>query len=133
MSQNLGHALSIVGGLVVGQAAVEARIISSPMLIVVALSGIAGLMLPRLKAAVFYIRIALVLASCFLGMYGYFLGIVVLLLYVFSLSSFGVDYTISLKKASLQNLKDTVFRAPWTFMKNRPIFNHNIKRRTDKK
>ena len=54
MPQNIGPALSIVGGLVVGQAAVEARIISSPMLIVIALSGISGLMIPRLKTAVFY-------------------------------------------------------------------------------
>ena len=129
MSQNLGHALSIVGGLVVGQAAVEARIISSPILIVVALSGIAGLMLPRLKLAVFYLRIAFVLLSAVWGLYGYFAGVLLLLLYLFTLSSFGVDYTISLKEASLQSLKDSVFRAPWNFMKKRPVFNHNLVRK----
>lgn len=53
MPQSLGHALSIVGGLVVGQAAVEARIISAPMLIIVALSGIRDLMYRRLKARCF--------------------------------------------------------------------------------
>ncbi len=133
MSQNLGHALSIVGGLVVGQAAVEARIISAPILIAVALSGIAGLMLPRLKTAVFYLRIGLVLLSAALGIYGYFLGIIFLMLHIFSLSSFSTDYTVSLREANLQSLKDTVFRAPWDYMKNRPIFNRNIVRKGDGK
>ncbi len=133
MSQNLGHALSIVGGLVVGQAAVEARIISSPMLIVVALSGIAGLMLPRLKTAVFYIRIGLVLASFILGIYGYFLGLILVLVHIFSLSSFGVDYTFSFRKANFQSLKDTVIRAPWFCMKTRPPFNRNKFRKGEKK
>ncbi len=129
MSQNLGHALSIVGGLVVGQAAVEARIISSPILIVVALSGIAGLMLPRLKTAVFYLRIAFVLLCAVFGLYGYFAGALFLVLYIFSLSSFSTDYTISLKKANFQSLKDTVVRTYWGSMKYRPFFNHNIVRK----
>ncbi len=133
MSQNLGHALSIVGGLVVGQAAVEARIISSPILIVVALSGIAGLMLPRLKTAVFYLRIILVLLSSVLGLYGYFAGVIFMVIHIFSLSSFGVDYTVSFSKANLQSLKDTFVRSTWDFMKKRPIFNHNIVRKGGKK
>lgn len=128
-SQNLGHALSIVGGLVVGQAAVEARIISAPILIVVALSGIAGLMLPRLKGAVFYLRLCLVLISFFLGIYGYLCGVVFMVFYIFSLNSFGTDYTISLKSANFQSLKDSVWRAPWFLMKNRPNFNKNLVRR----
>lgn len=133
MSQNLGHALSIVGGLVVGQAAVEARIISSPILIAVALSGIAGLMLPRLKTAVFYLRIAFVFLSAILGLYGYFVGLVFLMLHIFSLSSFATDYTVSLKKANLQSLKDTVFRAPWGDMRHRPDFNRNLVRKGRKR
>lgn len=133
MSQNLGHALSIVGGLVVGQAAVEARIISSPILIVVALSGIAGLMLPRLKTAVFYLRIILVLLSAALGLYGYFAGVLFLLLYIFSLSSFSTDYTVSLTRLNKQSLKDTVIRSNWHFMMHRPLFNLNKVRKDNKK
>lgn len=127
-SQNLGHALSIVGGLVVGQAAVEARIVSAPTLIIVALSGIAGLMLPRLKGAVFYLRTLLLVLSAMLGLYGYITGVVLTLLYVLSLKSFGTDYTVSLTRANLQSLKDTVWRAPWHYMKLRPLFNRNLTR-----
>ena len=72
MPQNLGHALSVVGGLVVGQAAVEASIISAPMLIVVSLSAIAGLMVPRLTSAVVYLRFINVIACALFGLYGFF-------------------------------------------------------------
>lgn len=132
MSQNLGHALSIVGGLVVGQAAVEARIISSPTLIIVALSGIAGLMLPRLKTAVFYLRIIFVLLSATLGLYGYFAGAVFLMLHIFSLSSYSANYTVSMDRANAQSFKDTVIRGPWSYMNTRPFFNRNMVRRRKK-
>lgn len=133
MSESLGPALSIVGALVVGQAAVEARIISTPMLIVIALSGISGLMIPRLKAAVFYLRIFFVIMASLFGLYGYIASLCVVLIHVISLSSFGTDYTVSLKKANLQSLKDTVVRAPWTFMQKRPMFNRNIIRKKEQK
>ena len=126
MPQSLGHALSIVGGLVVGQAAVEARIISAPMLIAVALSGISGLMVPRLKGAVFYLRILLVLAVSVAGLYGYLTAVSVVVFRIFSMKSFGVDYTASARRFRPQNFKDIVIRAPWTAMRKRPVFAKNI-------
>lgn len=133
MPQSLGHALSIVGGLVVGQAAVEARIISAPMLIVVALSGIAGLMVPRLKGAVFYLRLLFVVLSALFGLYGYIAGITLTLIHIFDMRSFGTSCTVSLSKADFQSLKDTVWRAPWFAMRTRPLFNSNIIRSREKK
>ncbi len=120
MPQSVGHALSIVGGLVVGQAAVEARIVSAPMLIVIALSGIAGLMLPRLKGIVSYARIVFVILAHIWGLFGYLAGITALLILILYLDSFGVDYTASLGNISLQSLKDTFIRAPWRRMNTRP-------------
>jgi len=128
MPQSLGHALSIVGGLVVGQAAVEARIISTPMLIVIALSGISGLMIPRLKSAVFYLRLILVILSSLFGLFGLISGLSLVIMHIISLTSFGTDYTVSLRRADFQSLKDTIFRSPWNMMKTRPDFNSNIVR-----
>jgi len=128
MPQSLGHALSIVGGLVIGQSAVEAKIVSAPMLIAVALSGICGLMIPRLKAAVFYLRIVFVISAALFGLYGYMIALCLMLTRIFSLSSFGVDSTLSLRKISYQSLKDSLWRSPWFFMKKRPLFNSNINR-----
>lgn len=128
MPQSVGHALSIVGGLVIGQSAVEAKIVSAPILIAVALGGISGLMVPRLKGAVFYLRIIFVLSSAFLGLYGYIAALVLLSIRIFSLTSFSVDSTISLTRINPQSLKDSLIRASWSFMKKRPLFNKNTKR-----
>ncbi len=132
MPQSLGHALSIVGGLVVGQAAVEAKIISAPMLIAVAFSGIAGLLVPRLKGVIFYMRLILVLAAAVLGLYGYIVVASLFVIRIFGFKSFGMDYTLSLETPDFEHLKDTFFRAPWPRMKHRPHITENLIRSGNK-
>ena len=129
MPQNLGHALSVVGGLVVGQAAVEAGVLGAPVLIAVALSAIAGLMVPRLTSAVFYLRLINIVACAALGIFGFLIVTSIFVIRIFSLSSFGVDYTEGFAKPDFNNLKDSFIRAPWTKMLTRPPFNHNKIRR----
>lgn len=131
--QSLGQALSIVGGLVVGQAAVEAKLVSAPMLIAVALSGIAGLMIPRLRGAVFYLRVALLTGSAVMGLFGYAAVMALTLVRIFSLRSFGADSTEWLAKPRLQRFKDTVIRVPIRKMYTRPSFNKNKYRMRAKK
>ncbi|MBR3300273.1 MAG: spore germination protein [Clostridia bacterium] len=130
--QGLGSALSIVGGLVVGQAAVEAKIISAPMLIAVALAGVAELMIPRLKGAILYLRISFTLAASLMGLVGYMMLASAALVSVLGRSSMGVDYTVTLRNISLSGLKDTLIRAPWTFMKTRPMITKDIIRQRKK-
>ncbi len=128
MQQSVGHALSIVGGLVVGQAAVEAKIISAPVLIITALSGIAGLMLPKLKAAIFYLKIILLVFSSVLGLFGLFSGITAMIIYISTLKSFGVEYC-GLATDKGFDLKDTVIRARWGRMITRPaVLTNNLTR-----
>ena len=133
MPQNLGHTLGIIGGLVVGQAAVEARLVSASMLIVVAVSGIAGLMIPRLRAAVFFLRTGLVLLAAWLGLAGYLLGISLLLIRLTGTTSFGVSYLQPLESPTAQGIKDTFLRFPWGKMRTRPAFNRNLIRQRRKK
>ena len=133
MPQSLGHALSIVGGLVVGQAAVEARIISAPMLIIVALSGISGLMIPRLKSAVFYCRIIFVCLAALFGLYGYIAGFTLMVIHILGLSSLGVSSTVSLDVADRRTLKDTLWRTSWRNMRTRPLFCRNSVRMENEK
>ncbi len=127
MQQSVGHALSIVGGLVVGQAAVDANLVSAPILIVVALSGISGLMVPRLKLAVVYSKIILVVLTAFLGVFGLFIGLTILRMHLYSLDSFGVDYLLTVSEFSQNSLKDTIIRSPWWKMiKRQKAFTKNI-------
>ncbi len=125
MPQGVGHALSIVGGLVVGQAAVEARIISAPMLIVVALSGICGLTVPKLKTAVFFMRLIMLLVAGLFGLYGYIYTLLMFAACILQTNSFGVDATLSLSSTEKRSFKDVFRRVDWRNMKTRPFVQNN--------
>lgn len=115
-----GQALSIVGALVLGQAAVTAKIVSAPIIIVVALTGICGLMVPRLNGFSIIWRFILVLASCILGLYGYLFGIIVMMAGLFSISSFGVPIMPDIYATESQSYKDIYVRFSWKAMIKRP-------------
>ena len=134
MQESVGHALSIVGGLVVGQAAVEAGIISAPILIVTALSGITGLIVPKLKASVFYFKIFFVALSGLLGLFGFFVGIVIMHIHLYSLDSFEIPYVSAGLEFTKNSLKDTIFRVDWKNMIKRPpyITKNIIRQKTEK-
>ena len=119
---NLGQTLSIVGGLVVGQAAVEARLVSPAMLIVVAFSGITGLIAPKVKAVTIWTRLCLLCLSALLGLYGFLLGFIWFILFLCSQRSFGLPALSSLPFVRLGNTEDSVLRTPFLFMKKRGRF-----------
>lgn len=118
----MGQALSIVGALVIGQAAVEAKIVSAPMIIIVGVTGISGLMIPRIKGATIILRFTLLALASILGLYGYMFGSLGLLIHLFNLSSFGIPIMNSAYANTLQDKKDIAVRAPWWFMKKRPKY-----------
>ncbi len=120
MPNNVGQTIGIVGALVVGQAAVEAKFVSAPMLIVVAFAGITGLMSPKLKAPIIACRFSLIFLVSFFGFYGYLFGILFLWMYLLSLRSFGVSYTAYMGALGEQKQKDIYVRAPWWYMRTRP-------------
>ena len=120
MPSNIGQALSIVGALVIGQAAVEASLVAAPMIIVVAATGITSLLVPKLNAPIIYCRLLLLFLSSVVGFFGFTLGLALLLIHICKLSSFGVDQ-ISLKGSfTFQSNKDIFIRAPWWSMIERP-------------
>ena len=118
----MGQALSIVGALVIGQAAVTAKIVSAPMIIVVAFTGISGLMVPRIKGTSILLRFSLLVLSSLLGLYGYMFGMLGLLIHLFSLTSFGIPIMSNVYANSIQDEKDILVRAPWWLMKKRPKY-----------
>ncbi len=132
---SIGQAVSIVGALVLGQAAVDARIVSAPMVIVVGLTGITTLLNPRLTGPLIVVRILLLLMSFFFGIYGYFFGLLGLVIHLMSLRSFGVPYMLGVGSIRPQDIKDTAIRAPWWDMYLRPaiIGARNMKRKPPKK
>lgn len=121
-NQSMGQALSIVGALVIGQAAVDAKLISAPIIIVVSIAGITGIMLPKLKGLIVALRFIFSVFSTIIGLYGYIFGMMGLLLYLINMRSFGIPIMLSIGESGLQNNKDIFIRAPWWFMIKRPRF-----------
>lgn len=117
---NLGQSLSIVGGLVIGQAAVQARLVSAPVVIIVALTGITGLIIPKFNMPAIVLRIVFLFLANFFGLYGVAFGLTGLLLHLLGKQSFGVPYMQGIMPKSLQQAKDTYIRAPWWTMILRP-------------
>lgn len=118
----VGHAVSIVGALVIGQAAVAAGLVSTAMIIVVALTAIANFVIPSFEAAtvVRLLRFPLMALSASLGLYGVGLGLLTILIYAASLRSFGVPYLSPMAPAVAGELSDVMVRRPWYLMFFRP-------------
>lgn len=120
MPTPMGQSVSIVGALILGQGAIEARLFSAPMVVIIAATGITGLITIKLKGATIIIRLSLLLLSAFLGLYGYIFGVIGAFIYLFSIRSFGVPYMIEYGSLLPEDLKDTFIRAPWWYMTTRP-------------
>ncbi|MFD2171288.1 spore germination protein [Tumebacillus lipolyticus] len=118
----IGQAVSIVGALVIGQAAVQAGIVSAPMVIVVSITGIASFTIPgfNLAIAIRMLRFPMIVLAGTFGLYGITLGLLAILIHTTSLRSFGVPYLTPLAPLMISNLRDVLLRAPWWAMNLRP-------------
>lgn len=124
LPKTVGQAVSILGALVVGQAAVQAGIVSAPMVIVVSLTGIASFTIPHFNASISLrmLRFPIMIAASILGIYGMLVLLLLILGHMANLRSFGVPYLSPLGPISIGDLKDVLMRAPWSMMEKRPSF-----------
>ncbi|MHB1391840.1 MAG: spore germination protein [Clostridia bacterium] len=116
----IGQTISIVGALIIGQAAVEAKLISAPIIIIGAISGITSFLVPKMEQAIIVVRLVILLASAFLGLYGYTFCGILLFIHLTSMRSFGVPYMLFSASLAADDQKDVIFRAPWWAMNKRP-------------
>jgi len=124
LPKTVGQAVSILGALVVGQAAVQAGIVSAPMVIVVSITGIASFTIPHFNAAIALrmLRFPIMIAASVLGIYGIMVMLLIIVGHMANLRSFGVPYLSPLAPLSVGDLKDVLLRAPWSELEKRPSF-----------
>lgn len=120
LPDSVAQALSIVGAIVLGDAAVSARFIGSTTLIVVAFAGITGLMSPKLENSVVFLRVYLLILASFLGLYGVLFGVLSVVLLLMQMKSFGISYLSYWFSPIPQAQKDALIRGPWWLMRVRP-------------
>ncbi|WP_078427107.1 spore germination protein [Alkalihalobacterium alkalinitrilicum] len=124
MPRVVGQTVSIVGALVIGQAAVEAGIVSNFLIIIVALTAMASFVSPIYSFAnsVRLVRFGLILITAALGMFGTLVGLIALLLHLISLRSFGVPYFAPLGPFIIEDQKDVFIRLPFQKTNRRPSY-----------
>ncbi len=118
----IGTAMSILGGIVVGQSAVSANIVSPLVVVIVSLAGIAGFVMPNqdLSNGIRVIRFAFALLAAAGGFFGLAVGLILLLTHLCSLDNYGVAYMSPFVDVDESNNKDTIFRFPIKYFRKRP-------------
>lgn len=134
ISGPIGTTIGIVGGLIIGQAAVEAGIVSPLMIIIVAVTTISTFVIPsyELGAGLRLSKFLLIFFGGVLGLFGVMLGVILILSHLLILNSFGVPYTSPYSGLGIEqgDIKDTLVKAPIQRLWLRPGFTKpiNIKR-----
>jgi spore germination protein len=126
----VGSAVSIVGALVIGQAAIQAKIASPMMVIVVAATGIASFSLPQYNLAITLriLRFPLMMFSAALGGFGLMIGFLLTLLHLTSLRSLGQPYLADLAPFKPKEFRDVLIRAPLKQLLRSPRNQHRHQR-----
>ncbi|HBK86359.1 MAG TPA: spore germination protein [Firmicutes bacterium] len=119
----IASTIGIVGGIIIGQAAVSAGLVSPVMVIVVALTAIGSFAIPSFNVAlsIRILRFPLMLLSAMFGLYGLTAGGILIVMHLVTLKSFGVPYLSPIAPLTLSGLTDTMVRAPAWQHRLRPL------------
>lgn len=127
MPKAIGGTLGIVGGLIVGQAAVEAGIVSPIVVVVVALTAIASFSIPNSTIVSGYriVKYLVIALSAVFGLLGFWSALFMILSHLAALESFGIPYLFPFVSGSVNHdtdIKDSIIRAPSFALRKKPIF-----------
>ncbi|MEB1809895.1 MAG: spore germination protein [Bacillaceae bacterium] len=117
----IGQTIGIVGGIVIGQAAVQAGLVSNTLIIAVAISAIASFVLPSymLSASIRIARFGLIILAGALGNFGLLIGIIFILLHLVKVTSLQMSYLTPVAPIEASDLKTAIIRAPYWADKER--------------
>ncbi|HHX60508.1 MAG TPA: spore germination protein [Epulopiscium sp.] len=123
----IGHTIGIVGGLIVGQAAVSAKLISPMVVIIVAITAIASFAVPDygLTTAFRLLKYFVIILSATLGLYGFLISLLLIMTHLVTLKSFNIPYLSPYVAGELNDYndwKDALIRMPLFMQKERPVF-----------
>lgn len=122
LPKTVGTAMSILGGLVIGQSAVSANLISPAVVVIVSLAGISGFIMPNqdLSSGIRLTRFLLAILAACGGFFGLATGLILLITHLCSLDNYGVAYMSPFVDVDSGNRKDTLLRFPIKYFKKRP-------------
>ncbi len=117
----LGHAVSIVGALVIGETAVSSGLIGGPTLMVVALTAISSYVIPNLYEPISILKFAFIIVGGLLGIWGIMILFTLVLVNICSKNSYGVPFTSPLAPFNVFAMRDVLVRSGWSFLSKKRI------------
>lgn len=123
----IGNTIGIVGGLIIGQSAVEANLVSPIVVIVVAFTALCSFAIPNEEFASAFrlLKYGCIFMGAWLGLYGVLLSYLWVLIHLSHLNSFGIPYLMPYVASDLngyEDKKDSLIRFPFRLQKRRPVF-----------
>lgn len=109
----IGHAIGVVGGIVIGDITVNAGLVGAPMVLIVALSGLCSFVVPALYERTVVLRFIYILAGGIFGLFGLLLAAGVIIIKMCSLNTYGVPYMAPFSPFSPCSSRDMLVRAGW--------------------
>ncbi len=109
----VGHAVSIVGALVIGDAAVTAGLIGSPMVMIVALTAVSSFVVPTLYEPIAIVRLLMIILGGTLGLPGVMLAVCVIAVNISASNAFGIPQLAPISPYQGSGWRDTFVRAGW--------------------
>lgn len=123
----IGHAVAIIGALVIGDAVVNAGLVGSPMLVIVAITAIASYVIYPLYESVSVLRLIFIIVGGFTGIYGIVLGISVICVNIAALNPYGVPYSAPISPLNVKSLGDLFYRDSWRKLARRKVRIQNLR------
>ncbi len=123
----MGNTIGIVGGLIIGQAAVEANLVSPIVVIVVAFTALSSFAIPNEELATAFrlLKFYMIACAAWLGLFGFLASGLSILIHLSRLKSFGIPYLMPFVAADLNGYRDerdSVIRYPIAGMDRRPVY-----------
>lgn len=121
LPKGIGQTVAVIGGLIIGDAAIRAGITSPTLLIVVGITAVAGFTLVNvsLSGNVFFLRMGVLLISYFFGIFGFILSIISLLIHLSTLKSFGMPFLAIVKDQNWFEILKSIIRFPISLYRKR--------------
>lgn len=121
LPKGIGQTVAVLGGLIIGDAAIRGGITSPTMLVVIGITAISSFTLVNQSLAgnLYFFRIFVLILSYSMGIYGFFLSVLFIFLYISRLTSFGLPFLADLSSPDGKDILYTFFRFPFSYLKKR--------------
>lgn len=122
LPSTIGQTLTVVGGLIIGDAAIRAGLTSATLLVIIGTAAVATFSLTNqsLVGTVSILRVVIIIVVSFLGLFGFLLSVFAILIYLANLRSFGVPYLAPISPINWHDFIPSLFRIPTTSRQKRP-------------